>query len=104
MIEWVKNISLQMLDYYIEEKDNKTLIIDVREKRKYNIRHICGAINIPYEEIQLRFKEIPKDKKIIVYCERGGASMASARFLQSKGYEVINVVGGIRGYKGKNIE
>ena len=36
--------------------------------------------------------------------ERGGASLMAARELADKGYRVKTMIGGIRAYRGKNLE
>ena len=44
------------------------VFIDTRAAGTYNQEHIKGAINIPMEAVETRYKEIPTDKKIIAYC------------------------------------
>ncbi len=44
------------------------VIVDTRAEVAYKTEHIKGAINIPAEGFQTRYKEVPKDKKIIAYC------------------------------------
>lgn len=49
-----------------ERKD--LVIVDVRDPRAYADSHIPLAINLPYEEIEKKFRAIPKDKTIVLYC------------------------------------
>lgn len=44
------------------------VFVDTRAEITYNNEHIKGAINIPAEAAETRYKEIPTDKKIIAYC------------------------------------
>lgn len=44
------------------------VFVDTRAASAYNTEHIKGAINIPAEAFQTRYKEVPKNKKIIAYC------------------------------------
>lgn len=44
------------------------VIVDTRAEVAYKNEHIKGAINIPAETFQTRYKEVPKGKKIIAYC------------------------------------
>lgn len=44
------------------------LFIDTRAQSAYEIEHIKGAINIPVETIENRYKDVPKNKKVIAYC------------------------------------
>lgn len=46
----------------------KAIFVDSRGESSYKEKHIKGAINIPFADAENRWKEIPTDKKIIVYC------------------------------------
>jgi predicted sulfurtransferase len=48
--------------------EGNVLIIDTRAEVAYKTEHIKGAINIPADEFQTRYKEVPKNKKVIAYC------------------------------------
>lgn len=74
------------------------VIVDVRDEREYQKRHICGAVNIPMN--QIRQTDFDKNKIIVLYCEHGGNSMIAARELARRGFQVRTVVGGMRAYSG----
>ena len=45
------------------------MFIDTRSETAYVTEHIKGAINIPLEFFEQRFKkEVPKGKPVIAYC------------------------------------
>jgi len=44
------------------------IFVDTRAESAYKNEHIKGSINMPVEAAELRYKEIPTDKKIIAYC------------------------------------
>lgn len=44
------------------------IFVDTRAEVQYKQEHIKGAINVPAEAMETRYKEIPTDKKIIAYC------------------------------------
>lgn len=44
------------------------VFIDTRAATTYKQEHIKGALNIPMEAVETRYKEIPAGKKIIAYC------------------------------------
>lgn len=44
------------------------VFVDTRAAPTYESEHIKGAINVPMEAVEARYKEIPKGKKIIAYC------------------------------------
>ena len=95
----IETISAKMLDYYVDRPD--TLIIDLREPESYRKSHIRGAVNIPYEELS-ESPPLPKEKLLIFYCDRGGASMAAARDYVRRGYRTRSVIGGF-GHTGEEI-
>lgn len=95
----IETISAKMLDYYVNRPD--TLIIDLREPESYRKSHIRGAVNIPYEELS-ESPPLPKEKLLIFYCDRGGASMAAARDYVRRGYRTRSVIGGFGAYRGRN--
>lgn len=96
----IETISEKMLDYYVGRSD--ALIIDVREPEAYQKGHILGALNIPYSQLSL-CKSLPRQKLLIFYCQRGGASMAAARLFVQKGYRTRSVIGGFEAYRGRNL-
>lgn len=44
------------------------LFVDTRFADAYKLEHVKGAINIPANEIETRYKDVPKGKTIIAYC------------------------------------
>jgi len=44
------------------------VFIDTRSADAFKTERVKGAINITSSDPESRYKEIPKDKKIIVYC------------------------------------
>ena len=90
-------ISAKSLDNYIGRKD--CMIIDLRDAGDYWQSHILGAYHLPYERLKSTF--LRKDILYVLYCERGSASLAAAKELAEKGYQVKSVVGGIMAYRGK---
>ncbi len=46
----------------------RAVFIDTRAADSYNLEHIKGALNITTSDDASRYNEIPKGKKIIVYC------------------------------------
>jgi rhodanese-related sulfurtransferase len=76
-------------------------IIDVREVDEVAAGKIPGAINIPLGLIEFRMNELDKSKEYIMVCRSGGRSGQASQFLESHGYNVINMSGGILAWEGK---
>lgn len=97
----ITSITTQELGTLIEDKQDR-LFIDVREPHEFKGGHVPGMKNIPVGQISQRSKELPKDKEIIVMCHSGSRSMMAARTLKRLGYtKIVNVRGGMMGWKGK---
>lgn len=74
------------------------LLLDIREKRETDILKFDApkVIYIPMSEIENRYLEIPKDKKIIVVCQSGERSWRVVAFLQKLGFtNLINMKKGL---------
>jgi NADPH-dependent 2,4-dienoyl-CoA reductase/sulfur reductase-like enzyme/peroxiredoxin family protein/rhodanese-related sulfurtransferase/TusA-related sulfurtransferase len=90
ILQWRDIVNLNPVD---------SILIDSRTKEEYEFGHIEGALNIPVDELRGRLSEIPKDKKIVVYCAVGLRGYLSARILMQHGYEeVYNLSGGYKTY------
>lgn len=75
---------------------NSTLLLDVRTPGEYKYGHIQGSINIPLNELRLRANELPKEKKIIVYCQVGLRGYIAQRMLTLMGFDAVNLDGGYK--------
>lgn len=75
------------------------IILDVREPEEFVgiMKLLPNAINIPLQEIEIRFKELEVYKKnvIAVICRSGVRSRAATAFLCSNGFNAENVDGGM---------
>jgi 3-mercaptopyruvate sulfurtransferase SseA len=49
-------------------KNNKAVVIDVRNQASYDLGHIPGSKLIPAGEILNHLNELPRDKMIVTYC------------------------------------
>lgn len=78
------------VDHRALVRDGATLV-DVRTDDEFRAGHVEGARNIPVHEIEQRWSEIPKDRKVVVYCRSGGRSASAAAALQRRGYEVVDI-------------
>ena len=77
-------------------------ILDVRTPQETARGIIPGATLIPVQEIEQRWKEIPKDgKAILVYCAGGERSASACEFLSRQGYDNLhNLAGGFTSWSG----
>jgi len=80
----------------------KTLnIIDVRELDEVAAGKIPGAVNIPLGLVEFRMHELDKANEYIMVCRSGARSSRATQFLESYGFNVINMAGGMLTWEGK---
>ncbi|MBN1215393.1 MAG: CoA-disulfide reductase [Candidatus Lokiarchaeota archaeon] len=80
-------------------KSSENIILDVRTSEEFQVGTIKGAINISDLELRDRYKEIPPNKNIYVFCEVGFRGYLATKFLMQKGYNIKNLTGGYKLYK-----
>lgn len=71
------------------ENKRDFVLVDVRDASEYKEGHIPGAINIPAETFAAGSGVLPKEKKIIVYCNTGSRSYLAYKKLIQLAYPDI---------------
>lgn len=63
-------------------------ILDVRTPSEFKSGHLESAVNIPYDEIAHRVKELgpDKEKSIVLYCAAGVRANIAQTTLKAMGY------------------
>lgn len=78
-------------------------LIDIREKYEYSSGSIKSAKNIPMKNLLSEpDKYLKKDKEYYIVCQSGGRSSMACNDLIKRGFDVINVSGGVGSYVGVN--
>ncbi len=88
-------------------KCKNSILLDVRKQAEYTQFHIKDAILIDWLDSQNFEKEalkLDKNKTIFVYCRSGRRSLEACKFLIGKGYNVVNLLGGIVGWQNLGLE
>jgi rhodanese-related sulfurtransferase len=77
-------------------KPNGEFLLDVRETNEViESGSLQNAVNIPLGELRGRFEELPHDRRILVYCQKGQRGYLAACALRGNGFEdVVNLRGG----------
>lgn len=78
---------LPAADLLARVRQGVVTVLDVRPVAEFASGHIPGAVNIPWDLLGKRLRELPKGKEIVAYC-RGPfclMSFEAVRLLRSKG-------------------
>jgi len=85
----------------IDELIGNVELIDIREPFEFKSGSIRTAKNIPMGNLlSTPEKYLIKDKTYYIMCQSGSRSRSACRVLGNKGFDVINVAGGIGSYVG----
>ena len=91
-----------------EMQKESYVLIDIRDEGSILYGVIPGAISIPAEELkqdtQKYLDSIDKQKKLIIYCQRGQISVEIAELLEEYGRECYSLEGGYNAYLVSQIE
>jgi rhodanese-related sulfurtransferase len=74
-------------------------LIDVREADEFAAGHIPGARNLPLSQLRERYRELPADRALTLYCGVGQRAYYATRFLLQHDYRAANLSGGYTTYK-----
>lgn len=97
-------MEVQMLAVWDVERlfiEKNYCIIDLREIEKYVEGHIPGAISLPLElqNSKETIEIYAKENGVILYCDRGNASLLYGESLGKKNGNIYSVCGGYEAYK-----
>ncbi|MFD1361072.1 rhodanese-like domain-containing protein [Lentibacillus salinarum] len=91
----MKQITMKELAEKVKNKEDDVNVIDVREDEEVEQGKIPGAKHIPLGEVPERLGELDKDEHYYMVCRSGGRSGKASEFLETQGYHVTNVDGGM---------
>jgi hydroxyacylglutathione hydrolase len=80
---------------------NGIRVLDVREAREWDGRHIDGAANLSFKQLSARLSEVPfpREAAVAVVCEGGSSSATAASILRRHGFrQVVNLAGGLKAW------
>ena len=99
-----EKISAAALNRIIETNQNLQLI-DVRTPDEFSKGHISKAQNINYNspDFQKNIAALDQSKPVYVYCLSGGRSAAASKALQDKGFDVVEMSGGMMEWRSNNL-
>ena len=92
--DWLKN----------NEKDNESVIVDVRTQEEYNLGYIKNSILIDVNQPNLFMESISnldKRNSYYVYCRTGVRSEMACSLMNQSGLTAYNLIGGFVEWKGE---
>jgi hydroxyacylglutathione hydrolase len=74
-------------------------IVDVRERSEYSDGHVPGSRHIPYEQLEQRIGEVPRERMLVVYCASGVRSSLATSIFERHGIAAANLRGGFNAWR-----
>ncbi|MBL4683586.1 MAG: rhodanese-like domain-containing protein [Nannocystaceae bacterium] len=76
-------------------------ILDVRTPAEFKGGHIDGAVSVPIGKLEDAADELPLDPTmpVVAVCLTAHRSIGAVRLLKRKGYDVVQLQGGMRAWR-----
>jgi len=79
-------------------------LLDVRSPREWAGKHIEGSVNLPLNHLQERIAEIPRERRIAIYCAGGYRSSIGASILHQHGTtRLVELAGGLAAWEAASL-
>ena len=79
----------------LNEKLEHFQLLDVREADEWRAGRIDGSLHIPLARLPSRVGELDRTKPVAAICRSGRRSGEAAVWLRGRGFEVVNLAGGL---------
>ena len=79
---------IPITDYHKQDDD---ILIDLRDNTVFSFGTLTGAVNIPMNDIE-KLYALPKDKRIVLFCQQGDYSAEIAELLGYITHEDLIVI------------
>ncbi|HKK96317.1 MAG TPA: DsrE/DsrF/DrsH-like family protein [Anaerovoracaceae bacterium] len=77
-----------------DELNDDDYVLDISEKEERNVWEYPGSHHIPWGELRDKLNDLPKDRRIIIYCAVGVRSYNVYRYLVQHGFTNSSVLAG----------
>ncbi|MBP7860082.1 rhodanese-like domain-containing protein [bacterium] len=71
------------------------VLLDVRSPIEFETEHIDNSLNIPLDELEARFEEVPRKGRLVVICRSGKRAERGAYTLLGRGFQPKVLEGGM---------
>ena len=83
---------------------DRPFLLDVRSPREWAGKHIEGSVNLPLNHLQERIAEIPRERRIAIYCAGGYRSSIGASILHQHGTTgLVELAGGLAAWEAASL-
>jgi rhodanese-related sulfurtransferase len=78
--------------------DEGAVLLDVREPDEWHAGHAPDAVHVPLAALAANVDRLDKDQPVVAVCRVGGRSERAAAVLLQRGYDAVNLAGGMQAW------
>ncbi|HUO53713.1 MAG TPA: rhodanese-like domain-containing protein [Rhodoblastus sp.] len=78
----------------MRDPKSEMVLVDVREHRELANGQIPGSLHAPLSNFETSLSKLPKDKKLVFYCQSGMRSRTALGHAKKLGYQADGHLGG----------
>ena len=78
--------------------DEGAVFLDVREPDEWHAGHAPDAVHVPLAALAASVDRLDKDQPVVAVCRVGGRSERAAAVLLQRGYDAVNLAGGMQAW------
>jgi rhodanese-related sulfurtransferase len=78
--------------------DEGATLLDVREPDEWAAGHAPQAVHVPLAALAARVDQLDQGRPIVAVCRSGGRSERAAAALAQRGYDAVNLAGGMQAW------
>jgi rhodanese-related sulfurtransferase len=80
-------------------------ILDVRTQAEFRIGHVRGALNVSVTALASRVDSLKLDRErpVVAICLTGHRSVPAVRLLRQRGYDAVQLAGGMTAWRAQQL-
>lgn len=82
----------------VRRADEGAVLLDVREPDEWQAGHAPEAVHVPLAALAARLAELDEGTPIVAVCRVGGRSERAAAALLQRGFDAVNLGGGMQAW------
>jgi rhodanese-related sulfurtransferase len=82
----------------VRRVDEGAVLLDVREPDEWQAGHAPDAVHVPLAALAARLGELAEGTPVVAVCRSGGRSERAAAALLQRGFDAVNLGGGMQAW------
>lgn len=84
--------------------DGAAFLLDVREDTEVAAGRAPGSVQVRLAALADHVDDLPADRRIVCICRSGARSARAAQYLIQRGYDAVNLAGGMKAWAAAGLE